>query len=284
MVLHELTDALVSLGYKASLLFMTGSGFLVSESPDHFAPHLKKTLLREADQRGLVHKIINEGIVVYPEIIVGNPLGAPRVVRYFLNKDGVVSGVKSRAKEKDFCLAYHQSFWPQANDLLCIPITEECFNDFDTRPTMDREYDVTYIGKGHQYAATFIVTGTIEITRSWPESKTELATLLKGARYFYSWDTVSSTNIDAIRCGAIPVFLQWNQISREEIDKDDYGPYPHLLARIEDDKILVSNAHADFFKKRESFLALFDHKLKIKTVEVERVVKNICGFFETSHL
>lgn len=281
MVLHELTDCLVTLGYKASLLLMTGTGYLVSESPDHFGPNLKRTPLPEAGQREIVNNIINEGIVIYPEIVSGNPLRAPRVVRYFLNKDGLISGVKSYAQAKDFCLAYYKSFKPNANDLLCLPITSECFNDLNTKSAMERNYDVTYIGKGHQYSAVFIVTGTTEVTRNWPVSKTELAALLKGARYFYSWDTVSSTNIDALRCGAIPVFLQWNQISKEEIDKDEYGPYPYLLADIQGDKIVVQNNHADFLKKRESYLAVFDQKTKIKLTEVERVAKNICRFFES---
>ncbi|KMY85437.1 hypothetical protein BUMB_02526 [Candidatus Paraburkholderia calva] len=47
------------------------------------------TLLKDFSQRH-----VDECIIVYPEALLCNPLNGKRVVRYFLNRDGIVSGRK----------------------------------------------------------------------------------------------------------------------------------------------------------------------------------------------
>lgn len=42
---------------------------------------------------------------------------------------------------------------------------------------------------------------------SGQKNKTELAVLLKNTRYFYTWDYCTQTVVDAMLCGAIPVYM-----------------------------------------------------------------------------
>ena len=76
VVLHELHQDMVNLGYDAHLCIFQNTAF----SRMMFT---SKTDLQD---------IVDNGIVIYPEVIRGNPLRAKRVVRYFLNREGAASG------------------------------------------------------------------------------------------------------------------------------------------------------------------------------------------------
>jgi len=52
--------------------------------------------------------IPDDTILIYPEIIDGNPFGAKNVVRYFLNREGYVSGNKVNAGPNDFNFSFSQ--------------------------------------------------------------------------------------------------------------------------------------------------------------------------------
>ena len=98
IILHELLDALIGLGHDAYIAFMThANGEWTFHSPTSdagFNPGLRKTVLSEYEHGLAVNDALDNGICIYPEVVVGNPLQAKRVARYFLYDDGGITGIK----------------------------------------------------------------------------------------------------------------------------------------------------------------------------------------------
>ena len=75
---HKLIHNVELLGHK---------GFMVA---DHLNPKYRGTSISLGDATRLAKQ--PDTIVVYPEIVNGNPLGAPKVVRWILNSPGALAG------------------------------------------------------------------------------------------------------------------------------------------------------------------------------------------------
>ena len=94
VVLHRLFETFTALGYEAYLLFNNAPGsegkLVHTNNPAFYNPaFVKTTKLPKATSSDLTD-IIQTGVVIHPEIIVGNPLGAEHVCRYLLNKEGAL--------------------------------------------------------------------------------------------------------------------------------------------------------------------------------------------------
>lgn len=204
MVLHELCDSLNKRGYQTALYFIAPSGFMITHQPQYYAPHLGwYRLSGEAEAQ----QFIDEGVVIYPEVIKGNPLHAKQVVRYVLNAEGAITGHSMQMADTDFVLAFSEEFHSAPHAVLKKITLESQFNEVDTLPALERPLDLTYIGKGHGYQDCSVLPGSLEITRTWPQTKRELALLFKKTRYLYTWDIRSKTVLDAVMCGVIPIFM-----------------------------------------------------------------------------
>ena len=66
------------------------------------------------------------------------------------------------------------------------------------------------------------------IERSWPKGQDQLAILLRGVRNFYTWDSWTATNVEAVLCGAIPVFMRYEPWTEIELDGSELGIIPRM--------------------------------------------------------
>ena len=189
--------------------------------------------------------IADNEIVIYPEVIDGNPLRAKNVVRYYLNREGMASGNKVNASPNDFILAFNKLYHPNPHAVIRVEnLNPHCF--FGTKVTFDRKLDCTYIGKGSMYSDQCkVVGGTIEITRTAPEHKEGLADLLRQTRFFFTYDICTALTSEAIICGAIVVPLLFHPYKAEELE------YPFGL--IEGNSIKIPN---EYEQKRGAFIAM----------------------------
>ena len=195
--LYELCDDLTTLGYNSTIL-------LWSES----------------------HTLQDDDIVIYPEVITGNPLGAKNIVRYVLNREGVLTGKGMDASPNDFIFSWAKIYHPNSHASLLKYSIPETFNDIETKYTLDRNIDCTYIGKGSMYTQCSIVKNTIDINKNNPISKLALADLLRNTRFLYTYDTLTSVINEAILCGAMIVPLYWSPFTEEEMNNSEYKfPY-----------------------------------------------------------
>lgn len=193
---------------------------------------------------------IDECYVVYPEVVVTNPLGAKRVIRYFLNKDGIMTDQKVQASPNDFILAHSRTMHPEPHFVCYFAAVNPLFHGDDTYPAEQRKMDLLYLGKGADYGVKCQMTDAVTITRTWPDTKEQLAIMLRNTRFFYTADACSSTNLEALFCGAIPVFLYNGPWSDAEIDGFEPGAFPRVRVGMSRNDINL----ADFEVERKRYI------------------------------
>ena len=196
-VLHFLCDQLNRIGHQATISFFEGHSGV---NPKFNTP--------------IGHD--PEAIVIYPEVITDNPLKAKKVVRYLLNKEGVMQGKMIEWGKTDFPLSYAKEYRADCDKLFYSNTDTEIFKNLG----LERTYNSFYIGKGNQFGHCEKLPGCVEITRNYPQSKHELAIILNQSKIFFTYDTVSAINLDAILCGAMPFFLQ-----KPLFEDSEYGKY-----------------------------------------------------------
>jgi hypothetical protein len=183
-VLHFLCDQLNKLGHQATISFFEGH---TGVNPEFNTP--------------IGHD--PEAIVIYPEVITDNPLKADKVVRYLLNREGVMQGKMIEWGKTDFPLAFSKAYRSDCNTLFYANTDTNIFKNM----SLDRTYNSYYIGKGRQYAHCDELPGCVEITRTFPARKEDLAIILNQSKILFTYDTASAINLDAVLCGAMPFFM-----------------------------------------------------------------------------
>jgi len=136
-------------------------------------------------------------IVIYPEVVHGNPLRAERVVRWVLNTPGLLGGDKTYApSEQVWTWSHRFTLAP----ILTVDIMEhELFFPVPGQ----RDGDCCYIGKGKGSP----LAGMPCITHDWPPTRAEVASLLQRTEVLYTYDDCTSLTDEAIMCGAKVVLL-----------------------------------------------------------------------------
>jgi hypothetical protein len=228
MVLHELCTALNAIGRQTGIVFMTeGSqefqNFKFGYSADSSL----------YDPLGLYHDFfsfrnpqeisdyVHNSVVIYPDIVRGNPLGARRYATFVL-------GFPKFKIESEFIISYAKNYIPNHDCILHKPFVSEHMHSRETMHWSQRSLSLTYFGKGPGYADCSLVPGTVLIERDWPRDKHQLALLLRQCKYFFSWDSLSATNIDAVICGAVPILMQDKQLPRQIVNSLEMGALPPL--------------------------------------------------------
>ena len=142
------------------------------------------------------YPINDDDIVVYPEIVTGNPLNAKRVVRYILNEPGKLGGDKEYDKD-EILVAYDGELGRFSNNIV---LRMPCVEDFFTNTHCERVIDCFWVGKG-KFTPHPAVKNAIEITYAWPVKRKELAELLNRTKTFYTYDDRTALTLEAALCG-----------------------------------------------------------------------------------
>lgn len=226
MVLHELCNSINRNGYRCGIIFINGGNaveqnfqFAISNDPSFYMPNSNYYAHSSIAE---LKEIIETGVVIYPDLINGNPLGAFNVVRYILNfNDNPFIG--------DYVLSFSNVYSKFANKVLFKSFKNSAFNDSGTMPWHARTLNLTYFGKGPSFIECKLIENSILLERDWPRDKNQLALLLKQTKFLFTYDCVSATLQDALMCGAVPVLLHDRQIPRNIINKMEIGPYPEIF-------------------------------------------------------
>jgi len=211
-------------------------------------------------------------IAIYPEIVQGNPAQANTVIRYILNKPGVMAsnGVPGPTQfdKKDKIIVFSKLFdvWGVDNkDLMFLPIIDtHTFKD-QHKPRTKTAY---FVGKG--YNSEYHPKDAIEITREMSRNQQWLADVLNECQEIYQYDPVSAMSEIARLCGC-KVRMINNVYS-----KDDYKNYEPGMNGIswglEENVPLdtqgftlhYNSLKADFSRKLDNFIEETQHpKLKV---------------------
>jgi hypothetical protein len=202
-----------------------------SNHPDLYHPGHQRVELSMDNVDKSVRDFLEHGVIIYPEQVTGNPLGASRVVKYLLYKDEKYI----RESASEYILSFSKLFHASPDGYLFKPFSDDNLHSKGARHWSERTMDLTYFGKGPQFTECFKIPDTLVLSRKWPEDKNQLGILLRQCRYFFTWDAVTQTNLDAVACGAVPIVLHDLQMARDELDCGEMAALPDVrLTNLQD--------------------------------------------------
>jgi len=209
---------------------------------------------------------------IYPEITHGNPLNAPHVVRYILNKPGVmasygVPGPTTYEKTDEIYVfsKIYDTFGVDEEHLLFLPILNlHIFKNQKRKRTRN----CYFVGKGTNL--NLHPKDAIKIDSSNSHDQQELADLLNTCEVMYSYENPTAMLEIARLCGCRIVFFPQGAITkftRDELTKL-YEPGMDGISFYEDAHGMGSaeeHSELDVKKFREKYIELiktFDRKLE----------------------
>lgn len=252
-VLHKLCHCLNQAGQVA---YISASG------------HNPKWNTPRATQEVASH-LAQEGIVIYPEVVRGNPRSAKRVVRYILNRPGLLGGDKEYAStETLFCYSAIWREYVSSDDrILTVPVIDT--DIFHNKSEGERSGGVFWVGNQGRSAPRIPETsGLVEITFSWPGSFEELADLFRRSEIFYSYTASTGLVPEARLCGCPAVVIPGEQYTWGEFEKGLGAGTAGLAFWDSSPEVFVVNLHraqetvSDYFDSFRKHEEMFECQLE----------------------
>ena len=197
-VLHLLCHALNRIGEDAYV-------YTPVTDPQLDTPTLSPELIEQHRQAG------RQPIVVYPEIVPGNPRQAASVVRYVLNRAGLIGGDAAFA-DTELVFGYGRNILPDgadpANVLFLPPIDTRIFNNLDNPHDGARSGVLLYPGRHQASLADHpdLAARATLITADWPETHAALADLFRRSEAVYCFESTAIA-LEATLCGCPAIIL-----------------------------------------------------------------------------
>jgi len=163
----------------------------------------------------LITHIAGEGIVVYPEVENGNPLGAARVVRYLLNIPNRIRQAQFLPGEMTWCYCGLLRHWVPSDDrILFVPvIDQDVFRPWAS--AVRNTIKLYWVGKGAGVEPVPATERALEITTEWPATAEGLAMLFQTSEVFYSYANYTAMVIESRLCGCPSVVIPNGLWTRE---------------------------------------------------------------------
>jgi hypothetical protein len=223
-------------------------------------------LLAKGQVAFLNQKPEGDCIAIYPEIQTGNPAEASTVVRYILNKPGVVPALMSDGSlvngptefDPDDILIYFSKLYAPQDDspIMFLPILNlHLFKD----QKKARTKTAVLIGKGINYPINYIhPPDAIVIDREFAQDQGALADLLNECEVLYCYDPNSAMTEVARLCGTRVVMIN-PLYTKEEFSK--YEPGMNGISWGEDtgEKLWTEAFRTHY----EQMVREFEHKLDL---------------------
>lgn len=243
-VMHMLCHLLNRCGQDAYL-------YPTQTNPLWHTPLLTDELERQHAQAG------RQPIVVYPEVVPGNPANSPSVVRYLLNVPGLLGG-DTEFPDSEMIFAYGQHLLPEGVGterlLFLPPIDTSIFNNRDNPYDTHRKGCLIYPGryadalKNHPELAARCTV----ITHEWPATRQEMADMFRRSERVYCFASTSIA-MEAMLCGCPVVVLRSPFFDGVPLSVDEFGTYGLAF---EDTPQAIEQARQGLITVQEKYLAL----------------------------
>ncbi|MFN4020337.1 MAG: hypothetical protein ACK4IC_07460 [Erythrobacter sp.] len=230
IVLHKLCHHLNELGHTAYIHPVIKDHLprycrIIYNLIDIFLPKFRKAFRRNPTLNTPLRPIFDrisdsDTVVIYPEAIGGNPLGATNVVRWFLhepgfhNRDFHCGSGEFHIDFNEFLKGYQQSGnHVSAHRLLVLHFPTEIYNLEGALPDEDRKGAAYCVRKGKFDPDQVDLADAICIDGL---SHQECARIFRQVRYFFSFDPYTAYSWFAALCGAVSVVLPPKGMSKED--------------------------------------------------------------------
>lgn len=169
-----------------------------------------------------------DGIVVYPEVVFGNPFNASRVINWMLYFPGLNGGPSADDYDDRNLIACYgpgvcSSFNSSRFHTVPLRLTDYQFAHFLNLPvTEHREGNINFRAKDTYFSSS---SGTIRRNNTFPRNgtvlerftgKRERLEMFARAETFYSLDAATFRNVEAAMAGATSVVIPVEGISKTE--------------------------------------------------------------------
>lgn len=268
IVLHKLCHMLNQLGEQAFLWPMERS--YKKRRRDRILSYFKPEsfeVSKEFNTPIATAKDINDNsIVIYPEIVNGNPLKHKNVVRWFLHKPGYHTGKVEYGKNELYFIFDKFSDDPSINknpenELFVVQLNQVYKNN-----NGDRSGSCYLIRKSRNKEIVHDFNGSVKIDGM---SHSENAAIFNKTEYFYCYDEMTMYSQFAALCGCISVVIPSCFDNREDWVKahpiSKYG----IAYGMDDIEHAKSTSHLvrEYFEDQESESLLTVKKFIVKTYD-----------------
>jgi glycosyltransferase involved in cell wall biosynthesis len=215
-------------------------------------------------------------IAVYSEVFSGNPLRAPVVARWLLNRPGLLGG-DSEYDAAELLFTHSQWMLPtgwEAAELRLPPVDTRIFHNRDNPQDKERQgfcyYAHKYLASGGRIDPFLIEHGT-SLCQDIVRSHEEIAALLRQSEYLYCYEE-SALIQEAVACGC-PVIIK----TSERWKRTRWpGRFPGTAEEDDSEALALIKSevaqYPDYLAKQQSECwALFDHFVERTQQEAERV-------------
>lgn len=163
---------------------------------------------------------LDGSVVIYPEIVDGNPLGQPRVVRWLLHRPGHHTG-RAAYGANDLFFHYQEAFGEgtRSENKLAITWLNEAY---EHRNFGARSGSCFLMRKGKGRPIVHDLEESVRIDNLLHDEKAEI---FNRTKYFFSYDLYTLYNLYALICGCIPVVIPDPAVSKEEWLADEADRY-----------------------------------------------------------
>lgn len=161
-------------------------------------------------------------VVIYPEVVSGNPLGATRVVRIVANKPGYLGGNKVFPSNERVFLYSHYYTAHVSNNIfgyLYKPMID--LEMWSEQNHTIRDLKLYYVGKG-TFREGFTGADYIEVTRATP-ARRELPALFNRASHIVIFDNSTALAQEAALCGCTPIIIPDGSQTQDDLRKFELG-------------------------------------------------------------
>lgn len=231
IVLHKLCDELNSNGYIACItpLFNNyiinknnwlSSVFQIFKDINRSRKKLKinKSFKTPIATKDYITECKKNGVVIYPELVLGNPLEANNVVRWFLHHP---QNFNSKIMYGFDELYFKYSSWINIPESIKRNVVDELFRIVYYPFDLYNEDDVAKVRDGSAYTIrkgvgkplVHDVTNSILIDNL---SHQEIASIFKRVKTFYSYDLYTAYSAFAVLCGCDSVVIPDKNMTKEQ--------------------------------------------------------------------
>ena len=208
-------------------------------------------------------------VVVYPEVIHGNPLHAKQVVRWVMNRPGVLGGDRVYDGH-EHVITYSDMFTNSIRNhvegKLYLPTIDETIFFDDGRPVSQRTLECYYTGKAG-YKPGFVNSENLfKITRTYP-ARAELGKLFRASRTLYSFDNTTILVHEALMCGCRVVLIPDGTQTRETLARNELGMtgvywFGDVLPSDEEPHELAKRVHMYYEQVKRDYQKQLDRLVK----------------------
>lgn len=219
---------------------------------------------------------LKDAIVIYPEVIAGNPLYAQHVVRWLLNKPGVINGGQISFGATDLFFYYDKAFddsrFNQYPENL-LHIVSQRSDIYKITNHGKREGSCYLLRKGKNREIVHDITDSILIDAL--PSHEEIARVFNQVEYCISYDIYTMYNIYAAMCGCTPIIIPEQGMTKEQWQPIEEGRYG------------IAYGYDDMEYAKQTRLLLLEYLKKQEnesTVSVNRFVQKCKEYFKIGDL